>query len=271
LRHILATIRRKWDRKRKGGDPAAHGSIARRQAERGAAHANSGTFVLIHGAWQGGWCYAETARILRSRGHTVFNPSLTGLGDRRHLLGPAVKLTTHILDVVNLVEAEHLRDIILVGHSYAGNVVAAASERIRSRILAMVYLDCHVPADDDKFISVVGSEVREQIQAQFDAGVYGIGPSLGLVERFQWGAYLHRLTPHPAGTFLERVPICGTWKEIPHKTFVVARESDERATYERLKSSPGWRTEVYDGNHMIMIDDPEICADVLERAIPQIL
>lgn len=241
-----------------------------------AVHPNPATFVLIPGAWHGGWCYAETAEILRDRGHTVFNPSLTGLSDRAHLLGPNVNMTTHILDVVNLVEAEQLEGIVLVGHSYAGNVIAGASERIPSRISSVVYLDAFVPADDAEEIFVAGEqppEVRALMQAQLDAGNYGVPPIPDLIEAYGWDRYLERLTPVPAAAGLERVALRGTWKSIANKTFVWARDNQNpvgwsAATYERLSDSPGWRTEVYEGNHMIMIDDPEICADILERAIP---
>ena len=203
----------------------------------------------------------------------MFNPSLTGVADRKHLLGPGVNMSTHILDVVNLVEAENLEAIVLVGHSYAGNVIAGASERIPERISAVVYLDAFVPADAAAYIAVVDSggqaEARAQAQAQFDAGQYGVEPFPFLAEQFGWGPYLHRLTPHPAAAGLERVPLSGGWKNIPNKTFVWAKENvAAEPTYQRLSVAPGWRTEIYEGNHMIMIDDSATCAAILERAIP---
>ena len=90
------------------------------------------TFVLIHGAWHGGWCWRFVRPLLGK--HQVFAPSLTGLGERKHLAGPAVNLDTHIEDVVNLLEMEDLRDVVLVGHSYGGMVVTGAADRARSRI-----------------------------------------------------------------------------------------------------------------------------------------
>src|SRR6185436_15367851 len=86
------------------------------------------TFVLVHGAWHGGWCWARVADRLRAAGHTVYTPTLTGLADRRHLLSPQVNLDTHIADITNLLEYEELKDVVLVGHSYAGIIVSGVAD-----------------------------------------------------------------------------------------------------------------------------------------------
>ena len=85
------------------------------------------TFVLVHGAWSGGWCYGKVAALLRARGHTVFTPTLTGQGERSHLLTAGVNLTTHITDVVNVVHYEGLGEIVLAGHSYGGMVASGVA------------------------------------------------------------------------------------------------------------------------------------------------
>ena len=103
------------------------------------------TFVFVHGAWHGGWCWTRVARYLRARDHDVHAPSLTGLGERCHLASPEVDLETHILDVINLLEAEELTDIVLCGHSYGGMVVTGVVDRAGERIRAVVYLDAFVP------------------------------------------------------------------------------------------------------------------------------
>jgi pimeloyl-ACP methyl ester carboxylesterase len=104
------------------------------------------TFVLIHGAWHGGWCWKSVAPALRREGHEVYAPSLTGMGERRHLARPDIDLDTHIEDVVSLLEMEDLRDVVLVGHSYGGMVVTGAADR-SSRVAKLVYLDAFVPED----------------------------------------------------------------------------------------------------------------------------
>src|SRR5437016_8107156 len=87
------------------------------------------TFVLVHGAWHGGWCWRRVADLLERRGHAVFTPTLTGLGERSHLLSGAINLDTHIADVVNVIMWEDLRGICLVGHSYGGWPISGAAEQ----------------------------------------------------------------------------------------------------------------------------------------------
>ena len=105
------------------------------------------TFVLVHGAWHGGWCWGRVADALRARGHRVFAPSLTGLGDRAHLFAKDISLQTHVEDILSLVEAEELSDCILVGHSYGGFVISGVADTLRERVSRYVYLDAIVPPD----------------------------------------------------------------------------------------------------------------------------
>src|SRR5688572_18929507 len=102
--------------------------------------ANPTSFVLVHGAWHGGWCYARVGALLRARGHTVFTPTLTGQGERAHLFSGAINLTTHVEDVLGVFRFERLRDVVLAGHSYGGMVITAVADRIPERIKALAYL-----------------------------------------------------------------------------------------------------------------------------------
>lgn len=101
-------------------------------------------YVLIHGAWHGGWCWQRLARRLRAQGHEVYAPSLTSSGERKHLLAPTIGMDTYVQDVVNLIESEELSDVILVGHSAAGAVVAKAAESVHARLTNLVYVDAVV-------------------------------------------------------------------------------------------------------------------------------
>jgi pimeloyl-ACP methyl ester carboxylesterase len=116
------------------------------------------TFVLVHGAWHGGWCYGRVAERLRAAGHRVLTPTLTGLGERSHLCSRSVNLTTHIADVVNLIKWEQLQRVTLVGHSYGGVVVTGVADTIPERISSLVYLDAFVPKDGQCMLDLVGPD-----------------------------------------------------------------------------------------------------------------
>ena len=107
------------------------------------------SFVLVHGAWHGSWCWKRVRKALQAAGHDVFTPTLTGVADRSHLLSRDVNLDTHIQDVLNLIEWEELTDIVLCGHSYGGCVVTGVADRIPERIRSLVYLDAFVPEDGE--------------------------------------------------------------------------------------------------------------------------
>src|SRR6476620_11077653 len=105
------------------------------------------TFVLVHGAWHGSWCWKRVRKALQARGHDVFTPTLTGVAERSHLISPQVNLDTHINDVVNLIRWEELSDVVLCGHSYGGCVISGVVDRVPDRIGALVYLDAFVLED----------------------------------------------------------------------------------------------------------------------------
>ena len=107
------------------------------------------TFVLVHGAWVGGWAWKHVAPLLRERGNDVFTPTLTGVGERVHLATPEVNLDTHITDIVNVIYYEDLEAVVLVGWSYSGMVVSGVLDRIPERLARVVYLDAEVPRDGE--------------------------------------------------------------------------------------------------------------------------
>ena len=125
------------------------------------------TFVLIHGAWHGGWCWKRLTPLLRAAGHGVYAPSLTGMGERKHLARPDITLEDHIQDVAQLLEMEDLDDVTLVGHSYGGMVVTGAADRAPQRIGKLVYLDAFVPENGKCALDYV---VPERAAAMRTAG-----------------------------------------------------------------------------------------------------
>src|ERR1700690_637004 len=99
------------------------------------------TFVLVHGAWHGGWCWSRVADRLRAAGHQVFTPTQTGLGERKHLLSKDITLDTFTKDITNVIEAEELSNVVLVGHSFGGLAISGVADAIPERIRHLVYLD----------------------------------------------------------------------------------------------------------------------------------
>src|SRR5215467_12577868 len=119
------------------------------------------SFVLVHGAWHGSWCWKRVRRSLQSHGHEVFTPTLTGIAERSHLLTPQVDLETHINDVANLILWEELDDVVLCGHSYGGCVISGVADRVSDRIGALVYLDAFILEDGQGLFDTIPTEVRE--------------------------------------------------------------------------------------------------------------
>src|SRR5919108_5734416 len=113
------------------------------------------TFVLVHGAWHGGWCWIKVTRLLTDAAHAVHTPTLTGLGERAHLARPEIDLETHVQDVVALLDTEELRQVVLVGHGYAGIVISGVAARAEKRIARLVFLDACVPEPGQSLVSLL--------------------------------------------------------------------------------------------------------------------
>jgi len=163
------------------------------------------TFVLVHGAWHGGWCWRRVVDALQAQGHRVFAPTLTGVGERVHLMSSLITLETHIADVANLIETEELQDVVLGVHSYAGMLGTAIADRMPQRLKHLVYVDAVVPRPGESWSSTHASAVREQRLAAAqqspdysfpapDPAVFGLA-----AEDHAW--VRRRQTPHPGHTY----------------------------------------------------------------------
>ena len=128
------------------------------------------TFVLVHGAWHGGWCWSRVQARLLAAGHRVFTPTLTGLGERRHLMSSAITLETHVQDICNLMRFERLTDVCLVGHSYAGMVISRVAEEMERDISSFVFLDAFVPENGETPLDLVTPHVQADIRAAIGRG-----------------------------------------------------------------------------------------------------
>lgn len=122
-----------------------------------AVAARADTFVLVHGAWGGGWQWHKVDRLLAAQGHQVYRPTLTGLGERVHLASPEITLTTHINDIANVIVWEDLRDVVLLGHSYGGMVITGVMERVPDRIKRVIFVDALVPDDRESLYDAFGN------------------------------------------------------------------------------------------------------------------
>jgi pimeloyl-ACP methyl ester carboxylesterase len=228
-------------------------------------------FVLVHGAWHGGWCYGRVADILRSSGHRVYTPTLTGLADRSHLFSADIGLQTHVDDIVKLATWEDLDDIILCGHSYGGMVITGAVEQLRDRVKALVYLDALVP-DAGRSLS----DYTAQLQPVASSLVAPSGDSVAAVPakdfmvNEQDQAWVDaKCTPQPAKTFTDSLPSVTARDAVRRKFCVVAATYNAPILYafaEARRSLPDWTVIDMPGGHDLMIDAPREVAEVLLRA-----
>lgn len=162
-------------------------------------------FVLIHGAWHGGWCWREVVRALAAAGHRAHAVTLTGVGERAHLMSPLITLETHISDVLNAIEAEEMRDVVLAVHSYAGMLGTAVADRAGQQLKHLVYVDAVVPKPGESWSSTHASATREaRLAAAQASGDFSFPPPDPAVFGLQAQAYewvKRRQTPHPGHTY----------------------------------------------------------------------
>jgi len=181
------------------------------------------TFVIVHGAWGGGWEWTPVAQALRQRGHEVFTPTLTGLGERAHLARREVGLSTHVEDVVGLLELEDLHDVVLCGASYGGMPVTGAADRAASRVRLVINVDALVPRDGQSTLDLLpgafGEIVRAAAAAPGEAWRVAIPrevlPPQGMAPPGERARYVARLRDQPAETFIEPVRLTGAIERLP--------------------------------------------------------
>ena len=166
-------------------------------------------FVLVHGAWHGAWCWRRVTQALQVQGHRAYAVTLTGLGDRAHLLSPAITLETHIEDVRLLIETEELNDVVLAVHSYAGMIGTAIADRIGDRLKHLVYVDAVIPKPGESWSSTQSSATQQQRLAAANASVnFSFPPPDPVVFGLHNADHAwvqRRQTPHPGNTY--RMPL----------------------------------------------------------------
>jgi pimeloyl-ACP methyl ester carboxylesterase len=232
-------------------------------------------FVLVHGGGHGGWCYGKVARLLRAEGHEVHAPSLTGLGDRSHLLRPGIDLDVHITDIVNLLFYEDMRDVILAGHSYGGMVITGVADRAPDRVGHLVFLDAAMPRDGESLAElspVLIGEARRQSRV-VDGVELVLFPGSDSVRHYgvtdeEDAAWMQpRLTPHPYACFDQKLRLTNeeALARIPRTIINCKATIALRPEENRGRALEGERVWEIDTGHDLMISEPERTAAMLSR------
>jgi len=229
-------------------------------------------FVLVHGAWHGAWCWQRIVTPLWRAGHRAFAVTLTGSGERAHLLTPAITLQTHIADVAGVIEAEELRDATIVGHSYAGLVITGVADRLAATspqaIGRLVYLDAVVPRPGEAWSSTHSDETRTQRRQAIaetgtipapDPAVFGLaGADRDWLQR--------RQTPHPGSVYDEALSFDAGRLAVLPRTFIDCTNPALPTIAEsrrRVRAEPGWSVVEIPTGHDAMVSAPQALLDIL--------
>jgi pimeloyl-ACP methyl ester carboxylesterase len=238
------------------------------------------TFVLVQGAVVGGWCWRWVAPELRAAGHVVYTPTLTGLGERVHLANSEVNLDTHITDIVNVLRFEDLTDVVLVGWSYGGMIVAGAADRAPERIAHVFYFDSDVPRDGDTS-SPLSNHAKLEALARDHGDGWRVPPEFTRAEPYllwelpeeqkQW--IRERFAPHPLVTWTQPIRLTGAAAAIP-TTYIrctVGYDPTDEDTIrqdERIRGEPTWHYREINVSHAAPFSAPKAVAQVLLEASP---
>ncbi len=232
------------------------------------------TFVLVHGAFHGGWCYARVADLLRAQGHRVFTPTLAGLAERSDDNARPINLTTHINQIVDLLTFEDLQDVVLCGHSYGGMVITGVADKATARIHNLVYLDAVIPEDGKSIADYVfpGEVLMQVIEAAglFGGGQMAVAPpdsaTFFNVNPDDRDMVNRLCTAQQLATLIEKIRLGSGHLAVPHNTFIRAKNwpfPPIEQNYARAKSLPGWELFEIEAGHDVMLDAPAKLAEVL--------
>lgn len=237
------------------------------------SQAKKATFVLVHGAWHGGWCWKKLTPLLQAAGHEVFTPTLTGLGERAHLINPQINLDTHIQDITTVLDYEDLRNVILVGHSYGGMVIAGVEAKAGERLAQLVYLDAFLP-EDGKALQDYAPPLAELVKAQ-GAGwrlssawlgtpteMFGVKDSADLA----W--VTPRLGDQPYTTFTQPVQLATNPSKSLQRTYIhLTKGPPFEEAVGRAKKRGYHFHELFSAGHDAMVTQPDELARILQALI----
>ena len=228
--------------------------------------------VLVHGAWHGGWCWRDFARLMRARGHDVFTPTMTGLGERSHLMSGMITLDTHIRDIVNVFKWEDIEDAVLVLHSYAGWPGTGAADELADKIHALVYLDAFVPEDGQSNLVMQTPErlkiinealARHEVSRPAPASEHF---AIANPEHLEW--VRAKMTAQPLGVTFSKINLTGACDKIPVKAYIRGSgygNTSFDSFLHKYAAQPGWRTWDLPCGHHVMLDMPEKLAEIVDE------
>lgn len=231
------------------------------------------TFVLVHGAWHGGWCWQRVRRRLEARGHEVVSPSLSGLGERAHL-DIAYDLNTHIDDIARLIEFEDLSDIVLCGHSYGGMVISGVCDVCPERLKALVYLDAMLPADGQCGLDIMAPGYAAQFRAEAEArGDHCTAPvpaaNFGIEDPADQAWVDGLCRPMRLACFETKLADKGGRAQVANKLYLTAASHGGphfRQTAARLSADPAWQVASFPCGHDVMVIMPDELTEWLLKA-----
>jgi pimeloyl-ACP methyl ester carboxylesterase len=223
------------------------------------------TYVLVHGAWHGGWCWRDVAGKLRADGHRVLTPTLTGLGERAHELRPDIGLRTHVDDVVGVLRSEDLHEVVLVGHSYSGLVVREAADREPTRTARIVLVDGWVGPDGASMDGLAPDFFRDWIEAATADGLIAVPApaTMGVTDPGQVAWLEERLTPQPRRTFADPTRLTGAVDAIPGRAVLCVPAA--AIPFREWAHDLGYATVELRSGHNAMVTAPDALADLLQE------
>ena len=230
------------------------------------------TFLVAHGAWSAGWAWKKMRPLLRAKGHEIFTPTYTGLGERVHLASPQVDLETHIADMLSVLQFEDLREVVLIGHSYGGMVATGVADRAPERLAQLVYLDAFVPRDGQCLFDLLGAEssarMREAARTVGDGWRTPPSPVPPDTSEEDVAWVTPRRVMQPLSTLEQPVHLTGAGERLP-KAYIYGtrpRPGDVfRQFAQRARTETGWRYFEIDASHSLHITAPESLATLLDH------
>ena len=227
-------------------------------------------FVLVHGAWHGGWCWRDVAVVLRTAGHQVFTPTMTGLGERAHLLNAQVGLSTFIDDIAAVILSEELDNVVLVGHSFGGHVINGVADRMPQLLRQLIYLDGLVVQHGQSALSIMPPAVQAERNRTMDAeGLRMTIPSpdqFGLSDPAQLAWVMRQLTPHPLKGYTEPLQLQHPLGNGLPKTYIAVTDPWYPPLAELrqwVRSQPDWDWRELAACHNAMVSAPLALASLL--------